>query len=141
MTEYLGTLNVSPEVPYDGPLAGRLGPVWTYPPTGPEVLEALGEPTTDTLRVNMASATVLLVQRAAQGYTRGRGFRSVQSEAIPEVADDIAGVITTATMRLLHNPTSARRIEAGNFSTVPGSFEGWTTTELAVLRRYRRTSA
>lgn len=122
---------------YDGPLAGRTGPEWVALPTGTQVLAAMGEPASDPLRVATAEALVGLVTTAARGYTRGRGFEPLSHN----VADDIAGVITTAAMRLFSNPTSARRIEAGNFSTVPGSFEGWTTSELSALRRYRRTSA
>ena len=50
-------------------------------------------------------------------------------------------VIVGAAARSLSNPTQDRRVEAGSFNSVPGSFAGWSLNELAVLRRYRRVAA
>lgn len=120
------------------PLNGRVSPKWVAPNYA-DVMKLMGEPLTDVVREDLTLSTLGLVTTAARAYTRGRGFRG--EGAGEQVADDIAGVLVTATARLMSNPTSARRVEAGNFSTVPGSFEGWSSAELAALNRYRRTCA
>lgn len=77
---------------------------------------------------------------AAKAYTRGKGF-GFDPYAEPYCAPDIAAVIVSTSARLASNPTGAKRIEAGSFHTVPGTFEGWTLAELAILQCYRRRTA
>jgi hypothetical protein len=74
---------------------------------------------------------------AARAYTRGRGFEK-GSQNVWTCEEDLAAVIVPAAARSLNNPTQDRRIEAGSFSSVPGSFPGWSLAELGILNAYRR---
>lgn len=101
-------------------------------PTGDEIALFLGKGD-DANLVALAGQHAEIVTAMAFAYTRGRGFD-------PDVADDIAAVIITATARLLANPNQlAADTTAGPYSTsVRGGFTGWTLAELFVLNRYRR---
>lgn len=113
--------------------------MWRPAPTAAELMEFTGAgaaaPHDDEVQALAVLTVVLAIARA---YTRGRGFHPTDGEWLEE---DIAAVVLPAAARLLLNPASARRIEVGSFSTVPGVFEGWTLAELAVLQRYRRRAA
>lgn len=109
-------------------------------PTPSEVVSFMGWPASTPAEAQASvSAAVSVATQAAKAYTRGRGFGVDDYD--PEVEEDIAAVITTTAARLASNPTNAKRIEAGSYNTVPGSFDGWTLPELAILHGYRRRTA
>jgi uncharacterized protein (DUF2342 family) len=107
-------------------------------PTATEIVRFMGWPASTPAETKESVADAVTVAAlAAQAYTRGRGF----DQYAPFCAPDIAAVITSSAARLASNPTNAKRIEAGSFNTVPGTFEGWTLAELAILHNYRRRTA
>lgn len=83
----------------------------------------------------MADSTIPLVTAMAKAYTRGRGFDEYD---VPN--DEIAAVITTATVRLAANSTQTLHSKkVGDVEQdYRSSFTGWTLAELAVLNRYRK---
>jgi hypothetical protein len=108
-------------------------------PTATDVLSFLGwSPDSET--ESQASAHVEHVARAARGYTRGRGFVKDESNAWT-CSEDIAAIVLSATARSLSNPTQDKRVEAGVYNAVPGSFASFSVVESIVLRRYRKTAA
>ena len=107
-------------------------------PSATEVVSFMGWPaSTPTEAQASVTEAIAVASLAAQGYTRGRGF----DPDGPYCAPDIAAVITSTAARLASNPTNAKRIEAGSFNTVPGTFDGWTLAELAILHNYRRRTS
>jgi hypothetical protein len=107
--------------------------------------------------LDQAKSAVYIVAQFARAYTRGQGFTD------DGVAEDIQGVIITATARLVSNPAQAgSQSESGpilrsgiggalvdgpgegqgpviadqSFS-FSGGFAGWTEIEKAILHRYR----
>ncbi len=103
--------------------------------TGPEVADFLGQGD-DAALVDLAWQHVEIVEQFVKAYTRGRGF-----SLVGEPAEDLAAVITTATARLVENPTLLRQEAVGPYTRSPGVLNGWTLPELAVLHRYRRRTA
>ena len=101
-------------------------------PTGDEIALFLGQGGDNAL-VALAGQHAEIITAMAFAYTRGRGFD-------PDVADDIAAVITTATARLIANPKQLAVDDTmGPYShSIRGGFTGWTLAELFVLNRYRR---
>lgn len=97
-----------------------------------DVLTFLGKPPEgqDEVQIQTHIDTVTAMVRR---YTRGIGFAS---NGTPDA--DLAAVIVTSTARLIQNPTMAELQTAGPFTVRPGSFNGWTLPELAVLHSYRR---
>ena len=93
--------------------------------------------TPDEAKASVTEA-ITIASMAAQGYTRGKGF---DVGGGPFCAPDIAAVITSTAARLASNPTNAKRIEAGSYNEVPGTFDGWNLAELAILHNYRRRTA
>ena len=76
-----------------------------------------------------ADAHVKAVAHQAWAYTTGRGFAAPGGQSaidtnpgIVTVAPEIRTVILSAAARSLSNPTQARRIEAGTYNELPGSF-------------------
>lgn len=97
-----------------------------------EVLAFLGEHTwtaTDLAQVESHVHTATMMVKA---YTRGAGFPG------GEPAEDVAAVIVSCAARLVRNPTLDRTQTVGPFQTSPGTFQGWSLAELAVLHTYRR---
>jgi hypothetical protein len=84
------------------------------------------------------AAALLVVLGAAEGYTRGVGF-----DDSSEIPFDLRSVLITAALRFARNPAGiAVTKTAGPYTeTLAGGFTGWTLAELAVLNRYRVTSA
>lgn len=87
--------------------------------------------------IQKAEAHLPLVTEFVRAYTRDRGFDAVTGEPAP----DVAAVIVSATARLVENPTHTTFTQVGPFTERPGTLEGWTLPELAVLHRHRRRSA
>ncbi|GAA2803050.1 hypothetical protein [Mycolicibacterium pallens] len=81
---------------------------------------------------DQAEAIISIVTARAASHTRGRGFTA----GVP--ADDIWSVILTASLRMLADPSGAvTEQRMGPFSVSLKPFEGWTTSELMTLNRYR----
>jgi len=74
---------------------------------------------------------VAIVTAMVSAYTRGRGFVG----GVP--TDDLTAVIVTSTARLISNPTNDTSEQLGGYVSRPGTLDGWTLPELAVLNRYR----
>lgn len=110
---------------------------------------------------DQAKSAVYLVTTLARGYTRGKGFGEEESGDLT-VAEEIQGVIITASCRLVSNPTQANSesesyplLRMKNGQPVPGpregdtaviatesyahsgSFTGWTDIERAILHQFR----
>ncbi len=106
-----------------------------YPPNGYDVAAFLGQPD-NAGTVALAQEQLPIVTAMARSYTRGNGF-----DAAGEPADDLAAVITTATARLLGNPTQDRAETVGPYAVTHTPFVAWTLVESCVLNRYRRRTA
>lgn len=102
-------------------------------PQPADVVRFLGRGGDDVLA--LAREHLPVVTMFVRAYTRGNGF--VDSEPL----EDLAAVIVSATARLIDNPTHARQMASGPFSTTPGVFNGFTLPEIAVLHQYRRRTA
>jgi hypothetical protein len=87
-------------------------------PTGADVLAFLGWDA-DTALSAQADAHVMLVAAMAKSYVRGIGFHAT----LGECEADLSAVIVSAAARSLTNPGQARRIEAGSFNMMPGTFK------------------
>jgi len=85
----------------------------------------------------LAEQHLPIVTAFVRAYTRGNGFDQVTGDPV----DDVAAVITTATARLVSNPTNRGPSAVGAFSETPGVFNGFTLPELAVLHLYRKRTA
>jgi hypothetical protein len=99
--------------------------------TGQRVADFLGRGDDPTF-VALADQHAQLVTAFVAAYTRDRGF----ADGVP--ADDVAVVIVTATARLVVNPTGATSEQLGDVAHRPGTLDGWSLPELAVLHRHRR---
>ncbi|WP_199255620.1 hypothetical protein [Mycolicibacterium mengxianglii] len=85
-----------------------------------------------TIGADEATAAVAVVTALAKSYTRAQGFDA------DGPSEDLEAVITTATLRLLTNPTGTMSESMGGFQVNFGNnFLGWSITELMVLNRYR----
>lgn len=78
------------------------------------------------------------------GYTRGRGFKTVDHDirggmvkAIGEPTSDVESVIVAAVARLATNPDQVTYYQTGDYSERPAVLAGWTLLERAVLNNYR----
>lgn len=99
----------------------------------PQQLAAfLGVPTSESFE-QQANVHLNMATSMVKAYVRGNGF---DTSGKPE--PDLAAVIVSCTARLLENPQHTRQEAAGPFSRTPGTFNGWTLPELAVLHRYRK---
>ncbi len=96
-----------------------------------------GEPAlgAGALSVEQVTAQLDTVTAMVKAYVRGNGF----TDAVP--AADLAAVIVSATARAVTNPAHAEHLAAGPFTVRPGTFDGWTLPELAILHTYRRRAA
>lgn len=96
-----------------------------------------GEPAlgAGSLSVEQVTAQLGTVTAMVKAYVRGNGFTG----DVP--ATDLAAVIVSATARAVSNPAHAEHLAAGPFTVRPGSFNGWTLPELAILHGYRRRAA
>ena len=106
-------------------------------PDGQQVAAFLGGGDDPTL-VALAAEHVVIVTAMARAYTRDAGFTVVNT--IPECADELAAVITTATARLLTNP-GGLAYDLGGTVSIRGGFTGWTLAELFCLNRYRKRAS
>ena len=99
-------------------------------PAPSDVLAFLGQPAGEGGDAQIAShlTTATAMVRA---YVRDTGFDGDMP------ADDLAAVIISSAARSYRNPTLDRTQTAGPFTQTPGTFNGWTLPELAVLHRYR----
>ena len=86
--------------------------------------------------LSLAGEHLPIVTAFVRAYTRGNGF-----DELGEPVDELAVVITTATARLVLNPSNRGPSTAGPFSETPGVFNGFTLPELAVLHLYRRRTS
>lgn len=84
----------------------------------------------------MAQAHVEAVTAYVWGYTRGKGFRTIDGAL--SAAPDLEHVIIAAAARLTANPTQLTYYSSGDYSERPAQLAGWTLPELAVLNLYRR---
>ncbi|WP_137120913.1 hypothetical protein [Segeticoccus rhizosphaerae] len=100
-------------------------------PSGQDVAAFLGQPE-DTTVVALAGEHVPIVTALARSYTRGNGFNGTTA------TEDLCAVITTATARLVPNPSGTVAEAIGTYSVRPGVFNGWTLAETFVLNRYRK---
>lgn len=73
------------------------------------------------------------VAEYVHGYVRGRGFAG----HIPHRS--LQAVIVSAGARLFVNPEQLSYYSTGDYSERPATLTGWTSAELSVLRRFRRT--
>ena len=129
----LVTTEATPEAPPDAtpwdtyaPLAADLAPaVAAY-------LGAAGDRADDVTAA--AAANLPVVAEYVRGYTRGRGW----TDYTP--AGPLRAVLVAATARLVDNPDQVEFFKTGDSSERPATLAGWTLPELAVLRRYRRTT-
>jgi hypothetical protein len=88
------------------------------------------------VNVEPVTTAIPIVTTMARAYTRGNGFNG------NEPNDEIAAVITTAAARLAANGAqlSHATTTGGLGVDVRSAFVGWSTAELAVLNRYRKTA-
>lgn len=86
----------------------------------------------DPAALELATAHLPVVTAMVRRYVRGGGFTA----GAPD--DDLAAVIVSATARAVSNPTHAVSIETDDVRIRPGSFDGWTLPELAILHSYRK---
>ena len=87
------------------------------------------------LSVAQVQSQLDAVTAMVKAYTRSKGFIA----GVP--ATDVAAVIVSATARAVTNPAHAEHLAAGPFTVRPGTFDGWTLPELAILHTYRRRAA
>jgi hypothetical protein len=96
-----------------------------------DVLAFLGQPAGEggdaQVQSHLDTATAMV-----RAYVRENGFLG------GEPTEDLAAVIISSAARLHRNPTLDRTQSAGPFTHTPGTFNGWTLPELAILHRYRR---
>lgn len=104
-------------------------------PIGADLLKFVGWPITPDL-LAQASQHVAIVTAVVRSYTRGRGF-AVGGAVCDEA---VSAVILSAGARSLDNPAQARRVEAGSYNAVPGSFAGFTLVETLLLNNFRKTA-
>ena len=96
----------------------------------PATLAALGVSGVSDYQV---AAVYNVVSALAKGYTRGKGWNKDG-----EPAEDVAAVLTTATVRYITNAAGVQSESVGALSVNFGNnYLGWSLTELAVLNRYR----
>ncbi len=105
-------------------------------PFGYDVAAFLGQGG-DLAVADLAETHLPLVTAFVRAYTGGRGFDATTGDPF----DDVAAVIVTATARLVKNPTHTTSESIGSYAVRPGTLEGWSLPELAVLHRYRRRAA
>lgn len=98
--------------------------------TGQDVADFLGQGT-NTQLVALAGEHVTIVTAMTRAYTRGGGF-----DVVGDPNDEIAAVITTATARLVSNPSQLRYGVAE--VQMNDAFKGFNLAETFVLNRYRR---
>lgn len=108
------------------------------PPRAQDVAAFLG--VDDPATMSKAEQHVPIVTAFVRAYTRGGGFdgdgTGTGGGYYPN--QDVAAVITSATARLVQNPSLARSQTTGPYSVSPGILDGFTLPELAVLHQYRR---
>ena len=86
--------------------------------------------------IAQAKAHIPTVATYVYGYTRGRGWNEDGSPVGP-----LCAVIVSASARLVTNPEQLFHYALGDYTERPAVLTGWTLTELAVLRRYRKIAA
>lgn len=96
-----------------------------------DVAAFLGQPASPELSA-LTEAHLPIVTAMVRRYVRGKGF----ADGSPD--DDLAAVIVSSTARLVKNPTNDTLQVAGPFTVRPGTFDGWTLPELAILHSYRK---
>ena len=106
------------------------------PVTAEQVLAFAGYPTSDTALVQLVNSHLPIVTAQVWAYTRGRGFTTPTAPATP-----LAAVIVSACARSAANPTGVESTQLGELRYRPGTFDGWTLPELAILNHYRKRSA
>ncbi len=104
--------------------------------TAADVLILTGEDVGDEDAKARAQQALAIAEALVKAYTRGNGF-----DSFGEPTDDVEAVILWTAARIFANPTGARREELGGYVMTPGSFQGWTLPELAILHSYRRRTA
>lgn len=105
-------------------------------PTAVELLEYLQVPNPSPDAITSAYAVLDVVERAARGYTRGRGF-DVDTDTC---AEDLAAAIITAAGRRFGNPHGKRSETIGSYTAQWGSHE-WDLAERQTLDRWRQRVA
>ncbi|SER12018.1 hypothetical protein [Microlunatus flavus] len=81
-----------------------------------------------------ARAHLLRAVHLVHAYTRGRGWTG------DFLAPAVAQIVVSVAARTMTNPTSAVRVEAGAYSSVPGQPD-FTLQERLVLDGWRRRAA
>lgn len=102
--------------------------------TAADVQAFLGRSDAQTLA--LAQVDLPLVTEFVRAYTRGVGF---DTDGNPDAA--LSAVITTATARLVQNPTSVKSATTGTESRSFTVFDGFNLVEQIVLNNYRRRAA
>lgn len=101
--------------------------------TGEDIAAFMGR-SDDAETIALADQTIPVITAMARAYTRGQGFQD------GEPNEELAAVITTATARLVANPTQLQyKQSTGPFSeSFQTSFKGWILAETFILNRYRK---
>ena len=99
-------------------------------PQPQDIADFLGQGDDSTL-VALAGEALPIITAMARAYTRGNGF-----DDLGHPNDEIEAVITTATARMVTNPSQIPT-DIGSVS-VRGGFTHWTLAEQFVLNRYRK---
>jgi hypothetical protein len=102
-------------------------------PTSADLALFVGAGVNTEVNTDQATAIISVITALASAYTRGEGF------VAGEPNSDVRAAILTAAARLLRDPSQIVSNEAmGPFSvTYRAGFDGWSTSELAALNRYR----
>ncbi len=89
----------------------------------------------DPAEVLTARDHAMTVLEYVKGYTRDRGFVGY----VPHRS--LQAVIVAAGARLFVNPEQMTYYSTGDYSERPATMTGWTSAEVAVLRRFRKVYA
>ena len=89
----------------------------------------------DPAEVLTARDHAMTVLEYVKGYTRDRGFIGY----VPHRS--LQAVIVAAGARLFVNPEQMTYYSTGDYSERPATMTGWTSAEVAVLRRFRKVYA
>ena len=116
----------------DPPVSGIVVPL----PTVEEVAAFLRWEAAAAPRI---SPHLSVVTSFVRGYTRGRGFATIDGE--PHCAEAVRATIITATARSVTNPQQRVRHEKDGESEMPAVFAGLTVMEQLSLNEYRRRTA
>lgn len=103
-------------------------------PIPSDLARFLAWPPFDLEQEAQAEAHLIRAERLVRTYTRRRGFIG------PSMAPELAEVILSTAARTMNNPTSDSRVQAGQFSSLPGQPD-FTLQERLTLNTWRRRAA